>query len=101
MRLWPLFGTTNQLTGAISLLVITLFLLKLKRSIWPTLVPLLFLLVMTSWAMALNMIEYVTDQTWVLLGVGGAIFVLVIWLVFEALAAIRVAVAGAGGGNGG
>jgi len=101
MRLWPLFGTTNQLTGAISLLVITLFLLKLKRSVWPTLVPLLFLLVMTTWAMTLNMIEYATDQTWILLGVGGAIFVLVLWLVFEALAAIRVALAGASADGGG
>ncbi len=91
MRLWPLFGTTNQLTGAMSLLVITLFLMSLKRNIWVTLVPLTFLLVMTTWAMVINLIEYATDQTWMLLGVGGAIFVLVLWLSFEALAALRVA----------
>ena len=36
MRLWPLFGTTNQLTGALSLLVITLFLHRLGRRIWVT-----------------------------------------------------------------
>ncbi len=93
MRLWPLFGTTNQLTGAMSLLVITLFLLSLKRKIWVTIVPLAFLLVMTTWAMVLNLIEYATDQTWLLLGVGGAVFVLVLWLSFEALAALRVALA--------
>ena len=61
----------------------------------------MFLLVMTTWAMTLNMIEYATDQTWILLGVGGAIFVLVLWLVFEALAAIRVALAGASADGGG
>ena len=93
MRLWPLFGTTNQLTGAMSLLVISLFLMSLKRNTWVTLVPMTFLLVMTTWAMIINMITYVTDQTWVLLGVGAAIFVLVLWLIFEALAAMRAAFA--------
>ena len=98
MRLWPLFGTTNQLTGAMSLLVITLFLFSLKRRIWVTLMPLAFLLVMTTWAMVINMIGYWASETWLLFGVGGAIFVLVLWLAFEALAAMRVAIAASGPG---
>ena len=98
MRLWPLFGTTNQLTGAMSLLVITLFLFSLKRRIWVTLMPLAFLLVMTTWAMVINMIGYWASETWLLFGVGGAIFVLVLWLAFEALAAMRVAIAARGPG---
>ena len=98
MRLWPLFGTTNQLTGAMSLLVISLFLFSLKRRIWVTVVPLSFLLVMTTWAMVINMIGYWTSETWLLFGVGGLIFVLVLWLVFEALAAIRMAMAAGGPG---
>ena len=84
MRLWPLFGTTNQLTGALSLLVITLFLLKLKRPIWVTVIPMAFLLFMTTWAMALNLVRYYTDNEAMLLGVGGLIFVLEVWLIFEA-----------------
>ena len=98
MRLWPLFGTTNQLTGAMSLLVISLFLFSLKRRIWVTVMPLGFLLVMTTWAMVINMIGYWTSETWLLFGVGGAIFVLVLWLVFEALAAVRAALAASGPG---
>lgn len=89
MRLWPLFGTTNQLTGALSLLVVTLFLLRLKRPIWVTAVPMAFLLVMTTWAMVLNLVRYYTDRQGVLLAVGGAIFVLALWLVLEAAVAVR------------
>jgi len=91
MRLWPLFGTTNQLTGGLSLLVITLFLLSLKRRIWITAVPMAFLLVMTTWAMALNLIRYKTENHVVLLVVGAAIFVLELWLIFEAIVALRKA----------
>lgn len=89
MRLWPLFGTTNQLTGALSLLVITMFLLSLRRRVWVTVVPMAFLFVMTTWAMVLNLIRYWTDKQPLLLAVGGAVFVLELWLIFEAMAALR------------
>ena len=98
MRLWPLFGTTNQLTGALSLLVVTLFLLSLKRRIWVTAIPMVFLLFMTTWAMVLNLIRYYTDSQGLLLAVGGAIFVLELWLIFEAAGAVRRAFSGGGDG---
>ena len=93
MRLWPLFGTTNQLTGALTLLVVTLFLVKLRRPIWVTAIPMAFLLFMTTWAMVLNLARYYTDSQAVLLAVGGAIFVLELWLVLEAVGALRRALA--------
>ncbi len=93
MRLWPLFGTTNQLTAGLSLLVVTLFLVRLRRRIWVTVVPMTFLLLMTTWAMILNLIRFFTDSEVLLLGVGGAIFVLEIWLIFEAAFALRTVLA--------
>ncbi len=93
MRLWPLFGTTNQLTGAVTLLVITLFLIRLRRPIWVTAIPMAFLLFMTTWAMVLNLARYYTDSQAVLLAVGGAIFVLELWLVLEAVGALHRALA--------
>jgi len=93
MRLWPLFGTTNQLTGALTLLVVTLFLVKLRRPIWVTAIPMVFLLFMTTWAMVLNLVRYYTDSQAVLLALGGAIFVLELWLVLEAIGALRKALA--------
>jgi carbon starvation protein len=94
MRLWPLFGTTNQLTAGLSLLVVTLFLLKLRRPVWVTVVPMVFLLFMTTWAMVLNLIRYFTESHMLLLAVGGVIFVLELWLMFEAAAALRGVIAG-------
>jgi carbon starvation protein len=92
MRLWPLFGTTNQLTGALSLLVLTLFLRKLGRPIWVTVIPMVFLLFMTTWAMVVNLVQYYTDSQALLLVVGGAIFVLELWLILEAAGAVKKAV---------
>ena len=89
MRLWPLFGTTNQLTGALSLLVVTLFLIRLGRPIWVTLLPMLFLIFMTTWAMVVNLASYYADGQVVLMAIGGVIFVLELWLIVEGIAAFR------------
>lgn len=93
MRLWPLFGTTNQLTAGLSLLVVSIFLLSLKRRIWITAVPMTFLLFMTTWAMVGNLLRYWTESQGLLLAVGAAIFVLELWLIFETVGTFRRAIA--------
>jgi len=50
--LWPLFGATNQLIGGLALLVITVWLGRLQRPVWVTAIPMVFMLVMTGWAIA-------------------------------------------------
>ncbi len=88
MRIWPLFGTTNQLTGALTLLVVSAFLWRLKRNVLATAVPMVFLFVMTTWAMIEQLHRFFRHQ-WLLFGVGSLIFVLEIWLILEAIVAFR------------
>jgi carbon starvation protein len=97
MRIWPLFGTTNQLTGALTLLVITTVLLVKKRNAWVTAIPMAFLLFMTTWAMVEQLADHFASE-WTLFGVGAAIFVLEIWLILEAVGALRRVLAGPGAG---
>jgi len=89
MRIWPLFGTTNQLLAGLSLLIISLYLIRQKRPAWITLIPMTFLLVMTTWAMMLNLERFWGSNQIMLLVFGAAIFVLELWLLFEAVAAFR------------
>ncbi len=93
MRIWPLFGTTNQLTGALTLLVITTVLLVKKRNAWVTGIPMVFLFFMTTWAMIEQLAQHFAHQ-WMLFGVGALIFALEIWLILEAVVAIRKVLAG-------
>lgn len=50
--LWPLFGTANQLLAGISFMLITIWLKRKGRPIIYTVIPMVFLLVMTLWGMA-------------------------------------------------
>jgi carbon starvation protein len=82
--LWPLFGTVNQLLGAMALLVITIYLSKQKIAIRYTVVPMIFMITMTGWAMLLNLTAYLNDQNWLLSAIGTIVFILEIWMIIEA-----------------
>jgi len=55
----------------------------------PALVPLVFLLTMTSWALLKNLQTFVKDGDWILAPLDAAIFGLAIWLIIEAVLAFR------------
>ena len=101
--LWQLFGTTNQLTAGLALAVIAVWVTRNGRNPLSVLIPLVFLLIMTSWALILNLVKFVDQGQWVLAPLDAIIFVLAVWLMVEAaialLAARREAAAGVGTGS--
>ncbi len=86
--LWPLFGTVNQLLAALALLIITVYLIKKRKPFIYTLIPLIFMLGMTGWAMIRNIADFMTHHSHLLLWIGIIVFLLEIWMVFEAIASI-------------
>jgi carbon starvation protein len=68
LLIWPLFGTTNQLLAGLTLLVITVMLARLGRPMYVTLVPLLFLLVMTVLALLIQLKGFYEQANWFLFG---------------------------------
>ncbi|RFU21653.1 carbon starvation CstA family protein [Geodermatophilus marinus] len=89
--LWQLFGTTNQLTAGLALSVIAVWVTRRGRNPVAVLVPLVFLLVMTSWALITNLRNFVEAGQWVLAPLDAVIFVLAIWLMVEAALSLRSA----------
>ena len=88
MVLWPLFGSANQLLAALALLLITLY-LKRKGGMkfMVTAVPCVIMLVITSWAMVKNEMDFIARKDWLLVIIGGVIFSLALWMTIEALVA--------------
>jgi carbon starvation protein len=89
--LWQLFGTTNQLTAGLALSVIAVWVTRSGRNPTAVLIPLAFLLVMTTWALLVNLKKFVEDGQWVLAPLDALIFVLAMWLIVEAGLALRTA----------
>ncbi|MEX5449524.1 carbon starvation protein A [Stutzerimonas stutzeri] len=89
MVIWPLFGTTNQLLAGLTLAVITVILIKLGRSPVYTLVPLVFLLAMSIYALLVQMGQFYRAENWLLLGMDVIILVAALWVTLEAIIAMR------------
>ncbi|MFC1738734.1 carbon starvation protein A [Planctomycetota bacterium] len=90
MTLWPLFGTSNQLLACLALLVITSYLKhKGGRKFLLTAIPCAIMLVITNWAMVQNEMSFIKNGQWLLMVIGGAIFVLALWIFIEALFVFR------------
>ena len=87
MILWPLFGTTNQLLAGLALLVLTLYLAKQGKPVLYTMLPMLFMITMTGWAMVLNFKNFVTKGDEFLAVLGGLVLLLEVWIIVEALRA--------------
>lgn len=95
--LWGLFGTTNQLLAALTLLTVTLYLLQRGKNPWFTGIPMLFMLVTTTTAMVANLGKFSgqwsfdpdEDYDRPLFAVGAVLFLLAAWVVIEAVMATR------------
>lgn len=86
--IWPLFGTTNQLLAGLTLLVITVMLVRLGRPMYYTLLPLIFLLIMTVFALIVQLKDFYYSSNWFLLGLDLVVLVAAIWIALEATASL-------------
>ena len=50
-EIWPVFGASNQLLAALTLLIVTLYLVRRKANFWVALVPMMFMMSITIWAL--------------------------------------------------
>ena len=84
MKLWPLFGSVNQLLAALSLLVVTMYLKKKGGTKYLfTGVPCVVMSVVTCWATVLNELQFYRDENWLLVVIGTGVLVLAVWMIVE------------------
>lgn len=89
MIIWPLFGTTNQLLAGLTLLVVTVMLVNLRRPMWYTLAPLCFLLVMTVTALIFQLRTFYEQGNWFLLFLDIVVLIAAILVAMECASALK------------
>ena len=87
MLIWPLFGTTNQLLAGLTLLVISVMLVKLRRRYIFTLVPMAFVTVMSFLAALYQLWDLFTSGQYLLAGLDVVIVIASIFVLLEATSA--------------
>lgn len=86
--LWPLFGSLNQLLAALALGIVSIYLLKKNKNVLFTLVPMAFVLLVTVWAMIINLVTFMEQGDLLLVSLSLIILVLTGWLLVSSVIAI-------------
>jgi len=87
LLLWPLFGATNQCLASLALVAITLY-LKRQGGVRYLIsgIPAAFMVVMTTWGLILNEINFINGAMWHLVVINAIVVLIAIWIVVEGLA---------------
>jgi len=86
--IWPLFGSTNQILAGMTLLVISVMLIKLGRPAVYTLVPMLLVLTMSFLAGLSTLKTFFADGNYLLVALDLIVLVTSVLVMLEAAAAI-------------
>ena len=89
LALWPLFGTSNQLLAGLVLLVASVYLIKKGTKAWVTAVPMVFMMITSTWAMLENIPIFIGTAQWHLVVVGALLLALEAWMILEAVMYIK------------
>lgn len=86
VKIWPIFGSANQLLAALSLLAITAWLSKNGKRTLVTIIPMIFMFVVTLSALGLLINKYLfgVEKNFILGTIACVLFVLSIVLIYEA-----------------
>jgi len=89
LLIWPLFGTTNQLLAGLTLLVISVMLVRRRVNSTYIVLPLIFLLIMTLAALLIQLNEFFQKGDWFLLVLDLVVLVAAVLVTLECVSAFR------------
>ena len=94
---WPIFGTSNQLLASLTLLAISVWLIRSGKNAIYSILPMIFMMVVTIWSLVLQFLPFLKSLPDLFAGAvvkpdtlisgtfGIILFILSIWLIFEAI----------------
>jgi len=88
LTIWPLFGSTNQILAGLTLLVISVMLIKLGRPARYTLAPMVFVMITSFWAGVIKLIEWYQEGNWLLVTIDLIVLVTSVLVILEAISVI-------------
>ena len=93
-RIWPIFGSANQLLAALALLAITSYVVRSGKKSWETIIPLIFMFAVTLTALVFIIVQNIPGRNpkafLPLACVGVLLFVLAVMQIAEAVRVLCV-----------
>ncbi len=84
--LWPIFGASNQMIAALTLMVLALYFWQRKRPVLPLVIPMVLVMGVTLVSLVINTKEFLMAENWLLCGLSSLLLALITWMTLEGLA---------------
>jgi carbon starvation protein len=86
--LWPIFGASNQMLAALTLMILTLYFWQRKKPILPLFIPMLFIMIITLTSLFLKAGQFYGSNLF-LFSLDIFLIVLIIWMIIEGLLTVK------------
>ncbi len=87
--LWPVFGASNQMLAALTLMVLSLYFSKLKRPVLPLFIPMVFIMVITIVSIILKTGDFLQQGNMLMVFLNVLLIGLIGWMIAEGLGMAR------------
>jgi carbon starvation protein len=87
--LWPIFGASNQMLAALTLMVLSLYFWTKRRPVLPLIVPMFFVMVVTLVALVAKLRDFVAQANWPLAALAVVLLALIVWMILEGVTLVR------------
>ena len=83
--LWPIFGASNQMLAALTLMLLTLYFWQKNKPILPLLLPMIFISIITLFSLVLKIQSFYLNQNFLLMGICILLILLILWMIAEGI----------------
>ncbi|MCA9529000.1 MAG: carbon starvation protein A [Myxococcales bacterium] len=87
--LWPIFGASNEMLAALTLMVLSLYFWLRKRPVLPLLLPMLIVTAVSIAALFGKLQQFLASGHHVLAGLAFVLLMMTGWMLFEGISAVR------------
>jgi len=88
-KLWPVFGASNQMLAALTLMVLSIYFWQKKKNILPLVLPMGVIILITLSSLVLKAIDFSNSGNMLLLSINVILILLTLWMIAEGFMHIR------------
>ncbi|MEC9475277.1 MAG: carbon starvation CstA 5TM domain-containing protein, partial [Candidatus Neomarinimicrobiota bacterium] len=82
--LWPIFGASNQMLAALTLMVLTLYYWQKRKPVLPLAIPMIIIMIITFSALIVNALTFFGNNN-ILFSLTIMLIALIIWMLYEGI----------------
>jgi carbon starvation protein len=86
--LWPIFGASNQMLAALTLMILSIYFWKRNRPVLPLVIPFIFITIITLTTLMVKIKSFAMTNR-ILLVIDGILIALILWMLYEGWTVFR------------